>query len=340
MTVLNENLIKLHLKEYYNIKDVVIIEKIQAGTAEIFYIKTESNKEYILKEFQLGYTDKEILKEAKILEHLSSVGIQASEYVKTKSNNFYYLYEDKYIIVQKYISGFVKQTNQGAKKEIIDCAKNLAYIIKALDTFPELEMETALKWVSNNRLEKGIQKHTKIINKCNSKNIKQAKIITDMNSKIKIINEIKTKKFNNLDKITYKNTHGDYNVLQLIYTKDYDIKATIDFVSAKKLPIIWEVIRSYSYIDKECENGEFNIDNFVKYVKEFNKIIKLNKYDIEYIVDIYLIQILTSTFGYSQFLDNADEGLLKFATFRTRLCIYLFNNSSKIISALEKELLI
>ena len=44
-----------------------------------------------------------------------------------------------------------------------------------------------------------------------------------------------------------------YNVLQSIYEKEH-IKAIIDFASVAKLPIVWEIIRSYSYLDKEAKN--------------------------------------------------------------------------------------
>ena len=48
------------------------------------------------------------------------------------------------------------------------------------------------------------------------------------------------------------NSHGDYSVQQLIYN-DNSKTTVIDFETAKKLPIIWEVLRSYSYIDEEAK---------------------------------------------------------------------------------------
>ena len=336
MTVLNNSLIKQHLSKYYNITGIEKIEKILVGTADIYYIRNNNN-EYILKEFQAGYSEKEILKEASILEHLTNKDIKVSEYIKNNNKELYYKYKNKYIIVQKYISGVVKNSHEGTKKEIIDCSKNLALIIQALETFPVLEKESALDWVTKEKMENAIKKHSNIIDKCDPNNTLHVKIIKDMQKKVNMLSKIKEIEFNHLNKITYKNTHGDYNVLQLIYNDDNSIKATIDFVSAKKLPIIWEIIRSYSYIDKNCKDGKFNIKNFVEYVKQFNKIIKLNKYDFEYIVDIYLIQILNSTFGYSQFLKTEDLDLLNFGFFRTNLCEYLYENYAIIKNALEKE---
>ena len=31
---------------------------------------------------------------------------------------------------------------------------------------------------------------------------------------------------------------------------------------------MWEIIRSYTYIDKDVKNGEMNIDTFIEYVRE------------------------------------------------------------------------
>ena len=134
------------------------------------------------------------------------------------------------------------------------------------------------------------------------------------------------------------NSHGDYSVQQLIYNDDNGKTTVIDFETAKKLPIIWEVMRSYSYIDEEVKNGKINIDTLVEYVKEFTKYIQLNEYDLKYAPQIYLIQIVSSPFGYKQYNDDYEKtGLLEFALFRTNLCRYLYNNSKEISTRLQKE---
>ena len=76
--------------------------------------------------------------------------------------------------------------------------------------------------------------------------------------------------FRDMDKLTVMNTHGDYSVLQFIY-KEEKINAIIDFVSACKMPIVWEIIRSYSYIDPLAKEGKIDINNLVKYVEKVNE---------------------------------------------------------------------
>ena len=98
-------------------------------------------------------------------------------------------------------------------------------------------------------------------------------------------------------------------------------------------------MRSYSYIDKKAKNGELDIDTLVDYVKEFSKYIQLNKYDLKYAAQMYLIQIVSSAFGYKQYNDDYSKtGLLEFALFRTNLCRYLYKNSEEISSKLQMEL--
>ena len=142
--------------------------------------------------------------------------------------------------------------------------------------------------------------------------------------------------FEIIKKMTIMNSHGDYSVQQLIYNDNSKI-TVIDFETAKKLPIIWEVLRSYSYIDEEAKNGELNIDTLVEYVKEFAKYVQLNEYDLKYAAQLYLIQIVSSPFGYKQYNDDYEKkGLLEFALFRTNLCRYLYNNSKEISTRLQK----
>lgn len=124
----------------------------------------------------------------------------------------------------------------------------------------------------------------------------------------------------------------------MIYN-DKNETTVIDFETAKKLPIVWEIMRSYSYIDSEAKDGELNIDTLIEYFKEFSKFINLNEYDLKYASHIYLIQLIGSTFGYKEYNDDySQKELLDFAFFRTNLCKNLYKNLDKISLALSEEL--
>ncbi len=121
--------------------------------------------------------------------------------------------------------------------------------------------------------------------------------------------------FSDMSKLTVMNIHGDYSVLQFIY-KDGKINAIIDFVSACKMLVVWEIIRFYSYIASKTKEGKIDIDNLVEYVRTFTCYVKLNKYDYKFMSYLYLVQLLASKFGYKQYIIyNSKTNLLDFALF-------------------------
>lgn len=321
-----DNLTKV-VKEIYDI-DIYEITKLNRGSANIFSL---NNNKYILKEFQSKYTSKDILKEITIINHLKKDLIPVPEYIKTKDNNYYFIYKNKVIIMQKFIEGYTIKSNEGTHDQLIESSMYLGKIIKSLQTLeiklPKTDITT---WYSKETINSSILKIKDLLNKTNN-----YKIIKDLKDKIEMLNYLKDNfDFKNFDKLTSLNTHGDYSVLQFIY-KDNKINSIIDFASACNMPIVWELIRSYSYIDKEAKNGTININNLVDYINKFTNYIPLNEYDLKYMPYLYLIQLLTSTYGYKQYImDNTKKELLNFATFRTNLSRYLFDNASIISETL------
>lgn len=335
---LNEEKIKNILQEEYQII-AKKIEKIEKGTANIYIIFAEDEQKYILKEFDESRKEESIVKEIQIINFLKCRKINVPQYIKTKSNEFYIKYENEIIILQKFIDGYTIENNTGDHDKVIESATILGRIIKELQKYKKLDDENIIeKWFSKESLENGIIKMEDLINKLNLDNPYREKFEKDLQDKINMSKDL----LNNFDfemirKMTIMNSHGDYSVQQLIYN-DNGKTTVIDFETAKKLPIIWEVMRSYSYVDEEAKNGELNIDTLVEYVKKFAKYVQLNKYDLKYAAQLYLIQIVSSPFGYKQYNDDYEKkGLLEFALFRTNLCRYLYNNSKEISTRLQKE---
>lgn len=313
------------------------VKKIKRGSANIYNL---DNDKYILKEFQSKYSKEEIDKEIEVINHLKKHRIKVPIYIKTKGGNYSDVYKEKVIIIQKFIKGNVLGNNCGDYEQTIECAKVYGKIVKALKTLPiELSSSDLSGWYSKESFDMSIKKHQKLLNMIDENDKEDLKIKKDILDKIDMIKDIKDRvDFNGMNNLTVENTHGDYNVMQFIY-KDKHINAVIDFVSACKMPIAWELIRSYSYIDKKAKDGDFDLNNFIDYVKEFNKYVKLNEYDIKYMSYIYLVQILNSTFGYKQYLmDRTKKDLLKFGYLRTNICRYLYNNADIISNRLEEEL--
>lgn len=333
-TKFNNEEIKKILKQKYNL-NIKSIQKINRGSANIFKIETKDEK-YILKEFQSKYNQKEIEKEVHVINHLKIKNLQVPEHLKNVDGTYMFVHQGNTCIIEKYIEGNTIEKNTGNIKKLKESAKYLALIIKGLEDYPYDDLWNCNldKHSDKETFSQSIQKYNQIIER--SKGDKYEDIITkDLTDKIEMIKTILTKDLTQIKNVTVKATHGDYNVLQFIYEKEH-IKAVIDFASAAKLPVVWEIIRSYSYLDKEAKNGKINIANLVSYTKEYLKYEFLNEYDLKYMPYICLPQLLNSTYGYKQYLQNQNEELLKFGIERTNYCRTLFKDSDEISQKLLK----
>lgn len=335
-TNLNNNKIKNILESQYNIK-ALKITKINRGTSNIFKIQSDKNK-YIIKEFISERTRETIIKEINIINFLQERNINVPKYIKTIDNKFYTENEGRIIIVQDYIDGYTVEDNTGNYEKVIECARILGRLTKELMEYPELSEENIIEeQFSENRIKKGIEKLEKLKSSIKNDNKYKKQIIDDIDYKIKISKEfINNFDFSIIKKLTMLNSHGDFCTQQLIY-HDTEEPTIIDFEKAKKLPIVWEIMRSYSYADKEIKNGNINTNTLSDYFKEVTKYIKLNQYDLKYAPYVYLLQLISSTFGYKEYNNDYSQiELIEFAFFRTRLCKSLHDNLEEIASILIK----
>lgn len=325
-SVLNEEIIKDLVKRNYDI-EVDSIKRINRGSANIYNL----DNKYILKEFSSDREISSIEKEFNIIKHLDNKGMRVPTYVETKDGKCYVIFDERIIILQVYLDGYAMENNTGDYDKTIESATILGKLTNALEDYP---LETTYDdWASKEDLEKGIEKLEDLIKKIKEDNPHKDKIISDLNRRIEISKELLDFNFEELKNVSLKLCHGDYSVQQLIYG---DKTAVIDFETVRTMPIDWEIIRSYSYIDKECKNGEFNLNTFIDYVKEVMKYIHLTEYDLKYMPYIYIFQLVSSTFGYKQYNnDYSKTSLLDFAFFRTNLCNYLYDN----LEIISQELL-
>ena len=330
------DIIKSEVKNHYGM-EINDVKTINGGSANIYKLTSDKGDRYILKEFQSKFSEKTILKEINIINFLREKGLSVPEYVTCLNGKQYFKYNDKTVIIQKFVDGSTQENYSGSEEQMLESAKYLAIIVNALEDYPYNDMFDCNieKYTSNEIIDKSIAKHENLIPLAKEDEVHGTEIIKDLKDKIEMLKEVKNDgTFKKATDVTIKKTHGDYNILQFIYNDEGKIKAIIDFVNAGEMPIIWEIARSYNYIDKDCKNGEFNIDHLVMYVKEYLKYSKLNKDDLKYLSYVYLVQVLSSTYGYKEYLKNGNLDLLSFGKERTNICRYLMRNARKISDSL------
>lgn len=327
----NDSIIS-EVKKHYGII-VNKIERIIGGSANIYKLSSDSGT-FVLKEFQKWYKSETILKEVHVINHLRSKGIIVPKYVRCLDDNYSFNYKGNEVILQNYIEGNVKKANTGCKKDLLESARILGLIINALKDYPYDDLPSFdLDYImSKEKLKKSILKNNELI-KCTDDEY----IINDLREKESIIRKLLDVKLSSdFKKMSIAKSHGDFGIGQLIYGEDITI---IDFATAMEVPIAYEVIRSYAWADKKCIDGKINIDNLILYIKEFNKYVSLNVYDLKYMAYIYLYKIASSSYGYKQFIYNGDFDMYRFGKWRGKMCRFLFENYENIGKRLVEELL-
>jgi hypothetical protein len=218
----------------------------------------------------------------------------------------------------------------------------LGKIHKALMDYPKLEDDFGEKFFCDWNLNNSIEFYKNMIEK--SGNIKnegfKLRIIEDLKFKLCILPIVANFKFD-YNKFTVSNSHGDYSIVQMLCdTKE--IINIIDFTDACSLPICWEIIRSYTYADPKCVNGNgIDIENLKGYIKLYLKHNSLSSYDLKMMPYLYYYQLTRSKFGYREYIlepTNNKEELLEFAFWRTNMCRWLDKNVESLSCELENNL--
>lgn len=334
-SVFTNDEIKKTVKIYYNI-NIQKIEHENRGSANIFYIY-DSNNKYVLKEFESRCKEDKILQDAQIVSFLDSKNINVPTYIKTLDNHFYFKYKNRIIILMKFIRGYTKQPNTGTYNQMIECANLHGKIINALEEYERLESVDIEKWYHKKKIILAKEKYNQLIRRLGTHEIEE-KIKQDLKYKLKLLDKIEKINFEDMQNMTLKNCHGDFSIMQFIYENE-NIKAILDFERAKYIPVSWEIIRSYTHIDKKCKDGNIDTKNLLDYVKTVMKYIKLNEYDLKFMPYIYLIRLATSSYGYEEYINNNElTNLLNFGLWRTNMCKSLEENMEEIENKLENEI--
>lgn len=106
-----------------------------------------------------------------------------------------------------------------------------------------------------------------------------------------------------LNRLTCRNTHGDYFISQLL-CEDGHLSAVIDWTTACIHPVIWELMRSFVYAAPCCADGSIDRSLLARCVHAYCRYGTLNDYDLENLERLYLYQIAVCDY-YGQYYASA-----------------------------------
>lgn len=334
-SVLNEQKIVALLKEYWGVS-VMKVEKMPLGSANCYRV-TNSSEKYFLKEFQSSFQSEDLIREAELTNYLAEHDIPTARFVPTKDGEIYIEFQGHCICVEEYIEGEQFGYYDFPKKFLKKEAAMLGKIHQCLSGY-YLPISMDETWVDSFSVERAHKKYDELL--CELEKHKTDHLYDKIKEELIYKKELaeyceELKKY--YAGITYVSTHGDYQGCQLIFD-DENIKAVIDFSSAKKIPAVWELMRSYVQSSEYCRcEARIDIREFCEYVKEYMRYFPLTEKDLKAMPYVYFFQLARSRFGYIQYLTSDSEdrgGLIKFAFWRTAICKEVKENAEKIVEAI------
>lgn len=247
------------------------------GAGSLTYFANANNQKYVIKyasDNEMNHPEAE----PKLCEYLRKHGIPASEFIPNLQGGFISIDENGHRFhIQKFIDGETYSYNEAPDFLFEKGSELLAKIHRVLKDYTDLpegigadffKYRKPLNIITsfNNSLQTAIKNSDK----------ENAEEIRDI---LKILEKFPEYTFE-LSQFTFGNTHGDYMISQFI-CKNNSITGIIDWTTACKHPLIWEVVRSYIFMAPECKNGDFDFEKFERYLKTYLQKGKLNAYDIE-----------------------------------------------------------
>ena len=330
-SVLNKEIISQQLKLHYHVS-VREVQHLKMGSANCYVIFSDAGR-YFLKEFQKGFSREDLMREADLADFLIAHGIPTARFYKTKDGFPGLVYNNSLICLEEFIEGTGYEYDNFPDDMLPELASLLGKMHHVLRDYP-LPTDMGKAWLDRLSPEAIIAGYDKLIGIAlqNHEDPNCNRILSDLQYKKSLVE--RSEQFKRYyENITYCPTHADYQGCQVIGLGNR-IKAIIDFSSARNLPAVWEIMRSFTQSHKQCrQNAVIDVNAFCSYVNQYMQHSPLTDADLISMPYVYLFQLCISQYGYKQYLltdsENKEE-LLQFAFWRTAICRELDHKADEI----------
>ena len=256
--------------------------------------------------------------EPELCEFLNNHGISVCSFLRNHSGC--YLSEDsqgRKFTVQKLIQGLTPEWNTATDVILQESAELLGKIHSVLKDYPKLPVGIGEDFFRYMTPQSAAESYHRSLAIAHSRN--DRKIEKDLKWRLSLMERFPNMSFD-LDKLTLRNTHGDFFISQFICNQGH-LTAVIDWTTACVHPVIWEIMRSYVYGSPKCADGKIDSKELRRYIQAYCQYGTLNEYDMKNLIALFYYQIAVCDYYgqyYSSTTDNRDI-YLRQAVFSTKL---------------------
>jgi len=305
--------------------EIIDLKLIEGQFCEIYSMQTNKGK-YAVKTLHLGEHDME--QEGHLTKILYDNGINVARILKTNKGMYHVETEDMQFHVQEFIEGRTWKVNTAPEWFLKKSAVTIGKVHDILKDYGELKST-----MSDHFLNKGIINHLKnhYMGKLNvATEQKDTRLIPLLEERVKYLERVS--KFDiDVTKLTYSNSHADFHIGQII-TNGENL-TVIDWTSACRMPVCFEVIRSYVFAAPECRNGEINSDGLKRYINHYFKYFSLNDYDIQMMPYVFYFQHMI--WNYSPPYDDIPEAYMPICELIKNFTKWLYENVENLSDELQ-----
>ena len=301
-------------------------------------METKSDSQYILKEFTPTFSLERVAHEPELVMHLHGKGLPVTQFYPTQSGEFSWILEDRPVNLQEFLAGSSTEQCTASKWLLKDSVQLLGDIQNELATYPRLPARFDAAWFAKRYdLPARKEKVNRLIGIAEAlpANYRTDQIIDELRWRMSRLESANTIHFEP-ESFTVGNTHGDYNVANILVEQE-KIVGVIDFSNACSMPLVWELVRSYTLGSPECGNPTIDLERLKEYFAWYMERVQLNEYDLRMAAKLTYFHIVHSQFGYSEYLvEHAEswEALIGYASWQVELAKWLEENMTKMESAL------
>ncbi len=303
----------------YRFGPVQQIDELAGGDGHCYHLVT-ADRELVLKEMARNGMNRPEM-EPVVVAQLAHDGIPTACFYKTVEGSYVWEWKGKAFHLQQFIPGQIYGRNMAPAWLLSDSAELLGRVHRSLSQLPPLDEGIGPAWYQGFHAEEAQRSYQRT--ESLAEEMGQPQMAVDARYRRAALPLLERLSFD-FGRLTRRNTHGDYRVQQLICDQGH-IRAVIDLTTACVHPAIWEVLRSYTFADPQCAEGEIHVEHLKEYIARYLVHGYLTAYDLRMMPAFYLYQLLRSNY-IQQYLDADVSGqgpALGLATWSTKLCRWL-----------------
>lgn len=313
---MNNKVLGALLEQNYGLRLVSMQKSAVGAGSDTWFVRCEEG-DFVLK-YPAASEINHPEREPELCEFLNNHGVSVCSFLHNRCG--LYLSEDmqgRCFTMQKRIRGVTPDWNTASDEVLQESAELLGRIHSILRGYPALPVGIGADFFRYMTPQNAAESYRRSLDIAQSGNDWQ--IAEDLQWRLSLMERLPDMHFD-LEKLTLRNTHGDYFISQFICEHGH-LKAVIDWTTACVHPVVWEIMRSFAYSHPKCAEGMVEEEAFQRYVQAYCRYGNLNEYDIENLYRLFYYQIAVCDY-YGQYYSSraANRDIyLRQALFSTRL---------------------